>query len=163
MLRVPARPEAVYEILRTPRMLPDLLPPGYCVRVEEDAPAPLAPGARVRMRARVRGIPVRWLSFVMDMADSTFIGFSWVRGPVRSFYHDFRLSPEDSGTLVREFFQIELPFRTVGRWIGRRIVVPWLERLCAERDRRLIAMFRSDDAVDDPPGMDLAGPQPAEP
>lgn len=161
MLRVPAPPEAVYDILRTPRMLPDLLPPGYCVRVEEGADTALAPGTRVRMRARVRGIPVRWLGFVMDMAEPTFIGFSWVRGPVRSFYHDFRLAPDGRGTVVREFFQIELPFRSMGRWIGRRIVVPWLDRLCLERDRRLIAMFRTDDPAAEPPGVELPGPQPA--
>jgi ligand-binding SRPBCC domain-containing protein len=144
-------------------MLPDLLPPSYCVRVDGGADDALVPGARVRVRARVRGIPVHWLSFVMDMSEPAFIGFSWIRGPLRSFYHDFRLAPDGSGTLVREYFQIEMPFRSLGRWIGRRIVVPWLDRLCAERDRRLIAMFRDDISAPEPPGVSLTGPQPAKP
>ncbi len=135
--RFPCTPRELFALLRSPRLLPVLSPQGLYVRVLDASDEELRPGSWMRIEARILGLPVRWITFVTDMAEPGFIGFRWVNSPMRNFYHDFRPRADGDGTEVLELFQFDLPFGGLGRRVGRRIVIPRLERLCLERDRRV--------------------------
>lgn len=57
-----------------------------------------------------------------------------LKGAFKRFEHEHTFEPAPGGTLMRDRFEIEAPFRPIGWIIERALLVPYLRRLMEKRN-----------------------------
>jgi ligand-binding SRPBCC domain-containing protein len=128
--------ERVFEFFADAFNLERITPPWLRFRVLTTAPLEMRPGALIRFRLRLHGVPLRWLARIEEWQPGRAFTDLQVRGPYRYWYHrhDFE-SDGSGGTLIRDTVRYALPAGSVGELAHRSLVRRDLERIFDFREQ----------------------------
>jgi ligand-binding SRPBCC domain-containing protein len=118
-----------------------ITPPWLRFRIE-DAPAELGHGARLRYRLSLFGVPVRWLTEIVEWKPPrTFVDLQ-LEGPYRLWEHTHRISPLAGGTEIYDHVRYALPLDPLASLARPLTVERWLDAIFDFRARRVAELVR---------------------
>jgi ligand-binding SRPBCC domain-containing protein len=129
---LPAGLEATFRLFSDPGLLDSLTPSWFRLKPTSPVSLPLAPGIEISYRLRWRGLPLRWISRVVEWKPPHLLTYEQVRGPYRLFRHEHRFETEETGTRVFDRVIYRAPG---GRPIRSFVVRPDLEKIFRHRER----------------------------
>jgi ligand-binding SRPBCC domain-containing protein len=106
--------EEVFPFFADPGNLEAITPDRLRFRITE-APERMAPGARIRYRLRLHGVPVSWTSRIAAWDPPTSFADVQGAGPYRRWEHVHAFVPEGDGTRVVDRVRYALPMGPLGR------------------------------------------------
>jgi ligand-binding SRPBCC domain-containing protein len=112
-----------------------LTPPWLRFRILTALPIAMHTGARIAYRIRWRGVPVRWLTEILDWNPPHGFVDTQVSGPYRLWHHTHRFTDIEGGTRMEDVVQYRLPFGPLGSLVHAAIV---------HRDLQAIFDYRRD-------------------
>lgn len=124
--RIAAPPERVFAWHAMPGTLARLTPPWERVEILEGGDS-LQPGSRVRLRARVGPIWIRWIAEHVEYDPPRRFSDKQIGGPFALWHHDhWFLDDGAGGTIVRDEVEFQPPMGGLGRlllgaWIRRKL------------------------------------------
>jgi ligand-binding SRPBCC domain-containing protein len=79
------------------------------------------------------GLPQTHESLITQFQEPVFFQDTMGRGRFKRFQYDHSFVVIDGHTLMTDKLRFSMPFGRVGRWIGKKLVVPHISRLLRER------------------------------
>jgi hypothetical protein len=132
---LPVSAEQAFAYHERPGALQRLVPPWQNVRVEH-SDGSLAPGSTVVLRITAGPARLRWVAVHTDYDPPHLFADTQEKGPFRSWHHRHRFEPAgDSGCLLRDEIDYELPFGALGGWFGSGAAAANLESMFSYRHR----------------------------
>jgi ligand-binding SRPBCC domain-containing protein len=138
--------EEAFAFFSDARNLERITPPWLRFRIRE-APAELGPGARLRYRLRLFGIPIGWRTEIVEWRPPRGFVDLQRRGPFRLWEHTHRLTPVPGGTEIYDHVRYRLFLGPVGDLIRRLLVRRWVEGIFDYRAERVPDELRRAPAV----------------
>jgi ligand-binding SRPBCC domain-containing protein len=106
-----------------------------------EAPARMTEGARIRYRLKWHGIPVRWLTEIVEWNPPHGFADLQLEGPYALWLHTHRFEPSRDGTNIVDVVRYALPFGIIG-WAAHSLKVRQdLEDVFDFRARRIAALL----------------------
>lgn len=116
------------------RNLEAITPPFLRFRVVTPEPIEMRPGALIRYRLRLHGVPVDWLTAIQAWEPPRRFVDVQVRGPYAFWHHTHAFAPDGrGGTVMRDRVEYALPLGPLGALAHRAFVRRDLERIFAFR------------------------------
>ena len=135
--------DAVFGFFSDARNLEILTPPWLRFQLVTEAEVPMARGAQIDYRLRLRGLPLRWRSEITTWEPPHRFVDEQVMGPYRNWSHEHRFVVEKRpgrGDVVTA--SDEVRYQVPGGWLVNRLLVePDLRRIFAYRTARLSERF----------------------
>ena len=131
--------DACWNFFSDPRNLEQITPPALKFRVRSRLPEEIYPGLLIEYTvAPLLGIPLTWLSEIVQMQPPYYFADTQRVGPYRLWQHEhfFRAVPQ-GGTEVRDLVTYVPPFGPFGAILNRLVIRPQLERIFDYRATRL--------------------------
>jgi ligand-binding SRPBCC domain-containing protein len=147
---LPGDPPDVFPFFADARNLEAITPPLLRFRVLPPAPVAMGPGAQIRYRLRLRGVPVRWHTVIAAWEPPHRFVDVQVRGPYALWHHTHAFAPHPGGTLMRDTIVYAIGFGPIGD-VAHRLLV--------RRDLEAIFDFRRDALPGLLPGRPDTGPR----
>jgi ligand-binding SRPBCC domain-containing protein len=118
--------EEAFPFFADARNLERITPAWLRFRIVE-APEKLGPGARLRYRLRLFGIPIGWRTEIVAWSPPR--GFTDVQrlGPFRLWEHTHRLTAVEGGTEIYDHVRYRLFLGPLGALVRRVLVRGWVE------------------------------------
>ena len=138
---VPATLDETFAFFSDARNLERITPPWLRFRILE-APAELGPGARLRYRLRLFGIPIAWRTEIVEWSPPRSFVDLQRRGPFLLWEHTHRLTPVAGGTEIYDHVRYRLFLGPVGALIRRLVVRRWVEGIFDYRAERVPGELR---------------------
>jgi ligand-binding SRPBCC domain-containing protein len=136
-----ARPRAqVFAFFADPGHLAQLTPPALHLRLLTPA-ATLSAGAVLDLRARWRGVPLRWRTYIREYDPPHRFVDVQVRGPWARWEHRHLFLDGDGGTWLEDRVTYRLPLGPLGRALHAALVHRELGAAWAFRQARLTELF----------------------
>jgi ligand-binding SRPBCC domain-containing protein len=134
---VPFELEEAFAFFADARNLERITPPWLGFRIVE-APERLGPGAILRYRLRLFGIPIRWRTEIVAWTPPR--GFVDVqrRGPYLLWEHAHRLRPVADGTEIYDHVRYRLFGGPLGAVVHRLLVRRWLDAIFDYRSDAMV-------------------------
>ena len=135
---VPAGLEDAFAFFADARNLERITPPWLRFRIVE-APPKLGPGARLRYRLRLFGVPIGWRTEITEWRPPH--GFTDVQrlGPFRLWEHTHRLASVPGGTEIYDHVRYGLFLGPLGTLLERLLVRGWVEAIFDHRAETVAA------------------------
>ncbi len=130
--------DAVFPFFSDARNLEQLTPPWLRFEVLTAGEIPMAAGARIDYRLRLRGIPIRWQSEITAWEPPHRFIDEQRRGPYRLWIHEHRFREQDGLTLAEDRVQYAV---LGGTPVNRLLVAPDLARVFRYRREKLAELF----------------------
>jgi ligand-binding SRPBCC domain-containing protein len=134
---VPVGLAEAFEFFSDPQNLAEITPPWLHFRILE-APERARPGALIRYRLRIKGVPVRWLTEITAWRPPHTFTDVQLSGPYRVWEHTHRLTPVDGGTELYDHVRYRVPGGTL---VERVMVRPLLDEIFDFRRARIAELF----------------------
>jgi ligand-binding SRPBCC domain-containing protein len=99
---LPRPVEQVFPFFADARNLEKITPPWLRFNVLTPAPLEMQPGARIKYRLSLRGLPISWESVITEWNPPYGFIDEQVRGPYRRWRHEHRFKVHDGGTEVSD-------------------------------------------------------------
>ncbi|HXV13382.1 MAG TPA: SRPBCC family protein [Candidatus Krumholzibacteria bacterium] len=139
------RPVAgVFSFFADARNLEFITPPWLRFHITTAGPIRMERGARVDYRIRLRGVPVRWTSEILEWSPPYRFVDVQVRGPYRLWEHTHEFFEVAGGTLVRDEVRYALPMGRLGEIAVRRFVAKDVARIFEYRRDALASRLARD-------------------
>ena len=135
---VDASPEDAWAFYREPRNLEAITPPWLRFRIV-DVPPELGPGALIRYRLRLFGVPIRWLTEIRGWHPPRSFVDVQLRGPYLLWEHTHRLTPVPGGTEIHDHVRYRVP----GGRLVNAVVRRWLDTIFDYRASRTAELLSS--------------------
>jgi ligand-binding SRPBCC domain-containing protein len=127
--RIAAPPEKVFAFHESPGALQRLTPPWEKVEVESGGTS-IRVGSRIVLTTRIGPIPLRWVAEHTEYDPPRLFADVQRSGPFARWYHRHEFHPDgNSGTLLRDVVDYELPLGALGRLLGSGLVRSKLRRM----------------------------------
>lgn len=134
---IPRPLEEVFPFFETPENLEAITPPLLHFRIVTPRPIRMTKDAIIDYRLKIRGVPVRWRTRILDYNPPLRFVDSQIKGPYRVWIHEhvFERIPAErgGGTLMRDIVRYELPLAPLSSVVHRWLVRPDLEKIFAYR------------------------------
>jgi ligand-binding SRPBCC domain-containing protein len=132
----------VFRFFGDARNLEAITPPLLRFRVLTPDPIPMGPGALIRYRLRVRGMPVGWLTAIREWDPPHRFVDEQVRGPYALWHHThtFERDGEDA-TIMRDEVRYALPLGPLGEIARRLFVGRDVEEIFDFRARKIVELL----------------------
>ena len=131
------RPQ-VFEFFSLAENLNLLTPPWLRFSILSPQPIDMKPGARIRYRIRLHGIPVNWESEITEWEPPFRFTDTQVSGPYRRWVHRHRFEETPEGTLVTD----EVTYRVLGgALVNRLFVAGQVRKIFDYRKARLLELY----------------------
>jgi ligand-binding SRPBCC domain-containing protein len=133
------RPRAeVFAFFANAHNLQTITPPWLNFEVLTPAPIAMKPGALIDYRIRVRGLPIRWRTEIIEWSPPHQFVDMQLRGPYTLWHHTHTFEERDGGTLCRDDVRYRPRGGALVNWlfVGRDV-----ERIFAHRRNRLTTIF----------------------
>jgi ligand-binding SRPBCC domain-containing protein len=118
-----------------------LTPPWLSFRVLTPLPIEMGRGTLIDYRIRLRGIPIRWRSEIVDWEPPYRFIDRQLRGPYRFWDHTHTFTAVDGGTLVED----RVRYQPIGGRLAHRLGVRRdLERIFTYRQHEILKAFGVD-------------------
>jgi ligand-binding SRPBCC domain-containing protein len=136
--------ETVFELFCDPRRLNDLTPSWFNLFVSNLEDAPLGVGSRIDYRMQWRGLTMGWQSLISELERPHWLVYEQSRGPFREFRHEHSFVMHEGSVKVTD----RILYRVFGgRWLGRMLVEPDLERILRFREQAARELLERDQAT----------------
>ena len=139
-LIVPAPLDDVFAFFGEPDNLERLTPPMLKFNIVSVSDRPLKPGALIRYRLRVHGLPMGWTTLISEWEPPYRFVDEQLKGPYRLWHHTHTFESHPKGTLVRDEVRYAM---WGGRLIHELIVKRYLQRIFDFRTQTLQELFGS--------------------
>lgn len=120
--------------------LQTLTPPWLNFEVLTPAPIPMAPGTLIDYRIRIRGIPVRWRTEIIEWNPPHNFVDVQLSGPYKLWHHTHAFKSQDDGTLCADRVRYRPRGGALINWLFVRRDV---EKIFRYRQERLREIFPS--------------------
>ncbi len=135
---LPRPREEIFRFFADACNLEAITPPWLRFQVLTECPVPMKPGALIDYRLRVRGIPLRWRTEIVEWNPPHHFVDLQLRGPYRLWRHTHTFEACDGGTLCRDEVIYRPPGGTLINWLFVRRDV---EKIFAFRAQKLREFF----------------------
>lgn len=105
---VPVPVDEAFAFFCDPRNLEAITPAWLGFSIVE-APAEIRRGSLIRYRLKIKGIPVRWLTEIVDWRPPRSFTDVQLRGPYLLWEHTHRLNPLPGGTEIHDHVRYRVP------------------------------------------------------
>ena len=131
--------DQVFAFFADPQNLAAITPPWLEFRIVE-APPKVYPGALIRYRLRLKGVPIRWLTEIKEWQPRR--SFTDVQrvGPYRLWEHTHRLAVVPEGTEIYDHVRYRVPGGPLARLV-ERFVRQMLDEIFDYRARQVAELF----------------------
>lgn len=124
-----AKPEQVFAFHELPDALARLMPPWERATVIQP-PVNLRVGTRVIIEIKIFGfITQKLIAEHTKYEPPTMFEDTLVQSPFRSWRHQHIISPHESGAILRDEIEFELPFGFLGKLVAPFAVLPQLKKM----------------------------------
>lgn len=137
--RVSADLDQVFAFFANPQNLAAITPPWLEFRIIE-APPEVYPGALIRYRLRLKGLPIRWLTEIKEWQPRRSFTDVQQVGPYRLWEHTHRLAAVPEGTEIFDHVRYRVPGGPLAPLV-ERFVRPLLDEIFDYRARRVAELF----------------------
>jgi ligand-binding SRPBCC domain-containing protein len=131
-------PDEVFPFFADAGNLELLTPPWMHFHVLTPRPIEMRPGAVIKYRLRIHGLPLGWRSEITAWDPPHRFVDEQRRGPYRLWHHEHSFEPRDGGTVCRDHVRYAVPFDFFSH---RLLVRPDIERIFAFRERKMREFF----------------------
>ncbi len=139
---LPGSPAEVFAFFSDARNLEAITPPLLRFRVLTPDPIAMGPGALIRYRLRVRGMPVGWLTAIREWDPPRRFVDEQLRGPYAVWHHTHTFEPHPGGgTLMRDEVRYALPLGPLGELARRLFVARDVEAIFDFRAQRITELL----------------------
>ncbi len=128
--------EQVFEFFADAFQLEAITPPWLHFHVLTPRPIPMAPGALIDYRLRLRGIPIRWRTEIDVWEPPVRFVDRQLKGPYALWEHEHTFEDHGERTLMRDEVAYRLPFA--------RVLGPIAQWLMVRRDLEQIFRYRAE-------------------
>ena len=111
-------------------------------KILDVAPQPVQKGTLIHYALRVRGLPLRWTSRIVDWAPPNRFVDLQLRGPYKLWRHTHRFIAVGDATRIVDEVLYQLPLGVLGRVARRLFVQRDLEKIFAFREVKIRELFR---------------------
>ncbi len=140
--RLPRPIDEVFAFFGDARNLEAITPPLLRFRVLTPDPIAMGPGALIRYRLRVRGLPVGWLTAIREWDPPHRFVDQQLRGPYALWHHTHTFEPDgEDATIMRDEVRYALPFGILGDLARRLFVARDVEQIFDFRARRIVELL----------------------
>jgi ligand-binding SRPBCC domain-containing protein len=139
LLRAPL--DAVFDFFSNAHNLEQITPGWLHFRVLTENPIEMKPGARIRYRLRIAGVPVRWDTCITHWEPGESFVDRQERGPYRLWIHTHHFESTAEGVLMRDTVRYALPFGLLGRLAHALWVRGALAEIFDYRFERIAQLF----------------------
>ena len=140
---IPRPLSQVFPFFAAPQNLEQLTTPWLRFQIREAPARPIQTGDRIRYRIRLMGVPMGWVTLIKDVVPGRSFVDEQERGPYRRWEHTHRFTETDTGVLMEDEVDYELPLGPLGT-LAHALFVQ--RQLCAIFDYRALALRRIFDA-----------------
>lgn len=119
---VPGPLERVFAFFASPENLEQITPPFLHFRIMTPRPVPFHPGARIRYRLRLHGVPFSWETVIEEVVQGRRFVDVQDRGPYKLWRHLHEFEEVPGGVLVRDTVEYKAPLGVLGG-VARRLFV----------------------------------------
>lgn len=131
--------EAVFPFFADPHNLEFLTPPWMNFRIETPSPIAMAAGTRIQYTIRWRGLPMSWLTEIVEWVPGRRFVDQQIRGPYRRWHHTHAFEPEGDATIMEDIVEYALPLGPIGRLAHALMVRRDVHRIFDFRAQRITA------------------------
>lgn len=126
---LPVPPSEAFEFFADAFNLEAITPPWLQFRVETPGPIAMDRGTLISYRLRLHGLPVRWLTRIVEWEPGRRFADVQVRGPYRRWHHTHSFEPHERGTTMRDRVDYSLPLGPLGGLAHALLVRRDVERI----------------------------------
>jgi ligand-binding SRPBCC domain-containing protein len=120
----------------------DRITPGWLrFSILRQVPEEMGVGTRIEYRLRWHGLPLRWVSEIVEWSPGRSFVDEQVRGPYRLWHHAHRFETVGAGTMIEDVVRYALPLGVVGRAAHALMVRRDVERIFNYRVARIGELF----------------------
>lgn len=119
------------------RNLDAITPPWLNFRIVTPLPVEMKPGALIDYRLRVRFVPMKWRTEIVEWSPPTRFVDRQLIGPYRQWVHTHTFEPENGGTRMTDHVAYAVPGGPLASLVDRWFVRPDIERIFAYRACRI--------------------------
>jgi ligand-binding SRPBCC domain-containing protein len=134
--------DEVFEFFADAGNLEAITPPWLRFRILTPRPIPMASGTLIDYTLRVRGMPVRWRTEIVDWSPPLRFVDQQLRGPYRLWHHLHEFFDEGDRTRMVDTVDYELPLGPLGRFAHWAWVKNDLREIFDYRRMKIDEMFR---------------------
>lgn len=128
--RIPLPPGEAFEFFGDARNLERVTPPWLGFRVVTPGPVEMGRGTLIRYRLRLHGVPVGWLTEILEWEPGVRFRDVQVSGPYALWDHVHTFEPDgNGGTNMGDLVKYEIPFAWLGRVTNALFVRRDVERI----------------------------------
>jgi ligand-binding SRPBCC domain-containing protein len=102
-------------------------------------------GDRIHWKGWQLGLPQYHVSLISAYEPNRFFQDKMVAGRFRFFQHDHFFTEIEGQVLLKDAVRFSMPFGRIGRWVGKRIMVPHIRRLMHRRFNLLKRIAESEE------------------
>ena len=140
--RLPGTPEQVFGLFADAHNLEALTPPLLRFRLVTPAPIAMGKGALIRYRLHVHGVPVSWLTEIVQWQPPHRFVDEQIKGPYALWHHTHTFEPTGDGdTLMRDVVRYRVGFGPLGAIANALVVRRDVEAIFDFRAQRIPALL----------------------
>jgi len=131
----------IFDFFSRAENLEELTPPWLNFKILKAEPQPVQQGTVIHYSLRLHGIPLRWMSEIVEWEPPHRFVDLQLRGPYKLWRHEHRFEARDGGTLISDTIHLSLPFGFLGQ-LGYKIKVHSdVQEIFAFRREKIGALF----------------------
>jgi ligand-binding SRPBCC domain-containing protein len=138
---LPQTLETVFAFFARAENLETITPPWMHFRILTDTPVQMRPGATIRYKLRVRGVPLRWLTEIEEWSPPYRFVDVQKKGPYRVWRHTHTFSEHNGGTRIVDCVEYQLPFGPIGRLVHALQVRRDIATIFDYREQKIKELF----------------------
>ena len=139
---MPRKLDEVFSFFARAENLEVLTPDWVHFKILDVAPQPVQEGTLIHYALRVRGLPLRWTSEIVDWDPPNRFVDLQLRGPYKLWRHTHRFIAVGDATRIVDEVLYQLPLGVLGRVARRLFVQRDLEKIFAFREAKIRDLFR---------------------
>jgi ligand-binding SRPBCC domain-containing protein len=118
-----------------------LTPPWLNFKILKVAPQPIQQGTLINYSLRVHGIPLHWISEIVEWEPPHRFVDLQLRGPYKVWRHEHRFEARDGGTLISDTISLALPLGILGQLAYKMKVQSDVDEIFAFRKTKVRTLF----------------------
>ena len=140
--RLPLPIERVFAFFGDARNLDAITPPWLHFHVVTPGQIEMKAGTLLDYRLRIRGLPIRWRSEIVEWSPPHRFVDRQVRGPYRTWHHTHTFETVGEGTVIRDHVEYAVPGWILEPLIHRWLVGPDVRRIFEYREMKIRELLR---------------------
>jgi ligand-binding SRPBCC domain-containing protein len=133
--------EKVFEFFSNAANLDAITPAWLDFKIITPMPVEMHAGTLLEYRLKLKGIPIRWLTEIMEWDPPRRFVDRQLKGPYRKWIHTHMFEVKDGGTMVKDQVLYEIPGWIFEPLMHRFFVGPDIKRIFEHRHKELKKRF----------------------